>query len=59
MIKDFKLYFWLNLPRDDHHFGYTQKFLNKNTGTAQHYSPQSEVHKMATVNQHPPAHNEG
>jgi hypothetical protein len=27
---------WLNLPRDDHHFGYKQKFLEKslppNTG---------------------------
>ncbi len=36
---------WLNLPRDDHHFGYKQKFLQKNTdlrGNAKRERPYTE-----------------
>jgi hypothetical protein len=40
---------WLNLPMDDHHFGYITIFFIKKT-TAK---------DMIIVNQHAPAHHEG
>jgi hypothetical protein len=30
MIKDLE-HIWLNLPKNDHHFGYKQKFIKENT----------------------------
>jgi hypothetical protein len=41
---------WLNLPRDDHHFGYKQKNLHKKTLTRRLKGKEGEEEQRTTRN---------